>query len=304
MNSIRILFFFTIAFPNFSRADMGSIPFKEGVRISEPQQDAIIAWNGEEELMYLQTTLAASEATRILEVMPLPNKPVVDTASPGVFKRCAVLMPRGASRSSKSDSPFGEPDGRPVAKVVERKRLGAHDIRIVELINAERFAAWVAEEFSKYGWSLEIPKRLLAVLDEYAKDGFRWFFFDVVNVKKELAKKTPLRIRFATDVLYYPLRITKTEKGQTTVALSIITNVLFDPEDSIGIPRDAIRVPARPKEISGADLRWIDPPLFELLGRPKTAQLRSWTISGEIDSFAKDLLIRKAERQEPASVPR
>jgi hypothetical protein len=32
--------------------------------------------------------------------------------------------------------------------------------------------------------------------------------------------------------------------------------------------------------------------LFALLGHPQTVQLRTWEISGEIDSFQKDLLIR------------
>ena len=171
----------------------------------------------------------------------------------------------------------------------------------------------MAQEFRDGEEQLEIPKPLLAVIDEYAKDGFRWFLFDVVDVKKERAKKTPLRIHFATDHLYYPMRITRTEKGQTTVSLSVLTNVLFNKEDCIGIPRDVINVPARPREIPGNKVHFIDPPLFELLGRPKSTMLRSWEISGEIDSFEKDLLIRnpaanknKGEQdaaEQPATVP-
>ena len=88
------------------------------------------------------------------------------------------------------------------------------------------------------------------------------------------------------------MRITRTEKGHTTVSLSILTNILFNKEDCIGIPREDIRVPARPIKITGAKVNWIDPPLFALLGRPQVTQLRTWEISGEIDSFQKDLLIR------------
>jgi hypothetical protein len=33
--------------------------------------------------------------------------------------------------------------------------------------------------------------------------------------------------------------------------------------------------------------------LFALLGRPQAVQLRTWEISGQIDSFQKDLLIRQ-----------
>lgn len=278
-------------------ADMGSIPFKKGVRIVEPNQDAIIAWNGKEQLLYLQTTLGASEETKVLEVMPLPNKPTVEATEVEVFRRCKSLLPRVVVRDSGGMGPFsalgGTPPKRmPAAKVVERKMLGAHDIRIVELLDAERFSAWVTAEFGVANEGLEVPAPLLAVISDYAKDGYKWFLFDVVDLKQETAKKTPLRIRFETDKLYYPMRITRTEKGHTTVSLSILTNILFNKEDCIGIPRESINVPARPIAVSGAQVNWIDPPLFTLLGRPQTVQLRTWEIFGEIDSFQKDLLIR------------
>ena len=292
MKIIRTTIIFGLVLPLLSWGDMGSIPFKKGVRISEPKQDAIIAWNGREQLLYLQTTLAASEETKVLEVMPLPSKPTVKASDAGVFKRCAFLLPRPKVAKSGDGDPFGGVPDLPAAKVVERKMIGAHDLRTVELLDAKRFSAWVAKEFQNGEERLEIPKPLLAVIEEYAKDGYRWFLFDVIDVKKEKAKKTPLRIRFATDHLYYPMRITRTEKGQTTVSLSVLTNVLFNKEDCVGIPRSAIDVLTRPKEITGNQVHFIDPILFELLGNPRKAMLRSWRISGEIDSFDKDLLIR------------
>lgn len=281
-----------VSFTMTSRADMGSIPFKKGVRIVEPNQDAIIAWNGKEELLYLQTTLGASEETKILEVMPLPNKPAVEATDAGVFTRCKSLLPKVVIPAAGGSDPFGSPSEAPAARIVERKTIGAHDIRTVELLDAERFSAWVAAEFGADHAGLEIPAPLLAVIGEYAVDGYKWFLFDVVDVKQETAKKTPLKIRFESDKLYYPMRITRTEKGQTTVSLSILTNVLFNKEDCVGIPRKDIRVPMRPIEITGANVHWIDPALFALLGRPQSVHLRTWEISGEIDTFQKDLLIR------------
>ncbi|MCX6872491.1 MAG: DUF2330 domain-containing protein [Verrucomicrobia bacterium] len=295
MKSISAVMLLSVAFTITCDADMGSIPFKKGVRIVEPNQDAIIAWNGKEQLLYLQTTLGASEETKILEVMPLPSKPKVEATDIGVFTRCKSLLPRVVVRDSGGADPFGPFSGPaeiPAARVVERKMIGAHDIRTVELLDAERFSAWVTAEFGAANEGLEVPAPLLAVISDYAKDGYKWFLFDVVDVKQEAAKKTPLRIRFETDKLYYPMRITRTEKGHTTVSLSILTNILFNKEDCVGIPRESFRVPARPITISGAQVNWIDPPLFALLGRPQAVQLRTWEISGEIDTFEKDLLIR------------
>ena len=303
MNIIRSVISFALVLSLFCQADMGSIPFEKGIKIREPKQDAIIAWNGKEQLLYLQTTLAASEETKVLEVMPLPNKPIVEASEIGVFKRCAFLLPRPSAPASGGAAPFGVLSNSPAAKVVERKMIGAHDIRTVELLDAKRFSDWVIQEFQRDGEQLEIPEPLLKVIDEYAKDGFKWFLFDVVNVEKEQAKKTPLRIRFATDHLYYPMRVTRTEKGITTVSLSLLTNVPFSKEDCIGISPDAISAPVRAREISGSKVRWVDPPLFELLGQPKSVTLRSWRIAGEIDSFERDLLIRNPENKNDEAEP-
>jgi hypothetical protein len=174
----------------------------------------------------------------------------------------------------------------------------------VELLDAKRFAAWVLAEFGKDSEQLEIPEPLLKVIGEYAADGYRWFLFDVVDLKKAAAKKTPLKIQFKTDHLYYPMRITRTEKGPTTVALSILSNVLFNESDCIGIPRKDIHIPAKPRQIPGDTVKWIDTPIYELLGRPANVHLRSWEITGQIDSFEKDLLVRNpATPTKPPATP-
>ena len=59
-------------------ADKGSIPFNANVQIFEPNQRALIAWNGLEEILLLTTDLYASETTKILEVIPLPSEPEVE----------------------------------------------------------------------------------------------------------------------------------------------------------------------------------------------------------------------------------
>ena len=274
-------------------ADMGSIPFKKGIVITEPKQDAIIAWNGVEQLLYLQTTLAAAEETKVLEVMPLPSRPTVKATSEGVFERCASLLPRVRRKSSGSGmDAFGAPPSEgAIADVVERKKIGAHDLRVVRLLDKGRFANWIKEEFAGEE-QLEVPKALLEVIGDYTDDGFTWFLFDVVDLNEEPAKKVPLRIRFKTTRLYYPMRITRTEKGDSKVSLTVLTNVLFEKEDCVGIPRSEIVVPASPREVSGSQVQWVDPIIFNLLGQPARTKIRTWEISGSIDTFTKDLLIR------------
>src|SRR5512140_110581 len=74
------------------RADRGAIPFRPEVTIFEPTQRALIAWNGEEEILLLSTDLRASRATKVLEVMPFPAEPRVKKGDVAVFRRAVRLI--------------------------------------------------------------------------------------------------------------------------------------------------------------------------------------------------------------------
>jgi len=82
--------FFLCLLPFSARADRGSVPCKKGVSVFEPVQRAMIAWNGEEEILLLSTDLRVSERTKVLEVLPLPGKPEVSEGDVKVFRRATA----------------------------------------------------------------------------------------------------------------------------------------------------------------------------------------------------------------------
>ena len=73
-------------------ADKGSIPFNANVKIFEPNQRAMIAWNGYEEILLLTTDLHASESTNVLEVIPLPSEPVAKEGDIEIFHKATELI--------------------------------------------------------------------------------------------------------------------------------------------------------------------------------------------------------------------
>lgn len=287
---------------------MGSIPFKSGVRVFEPEQHALIAWNRGQEIMLLATQLRASEKSKVLEVMPLPSRPVV---TKGEFRSLVlannlIQWKTGKHPSNSGDGidPFaGEiPDRRPAGRVVEQKRIGAHDLRIVEVLDEQGFTTWALDYLRKQGApDPTIPEVFKSVIGEYLRDGFQWFVFDVVELGPELVKKDVLRFHFKTERLYFPLRITRAESGDTLVKLLILTHEPIRESQFEGWPRAKIKMPIRAVKLFSREVSAIDQTLGTLLGNDRMALLRTWEIRGALSGFDRDLLVSGAGPDEETS---
>ncbi len=158
-----------------AHADRGSIPFIPGVEIFEPIQRAMIAWNGEEEILLLSTDLRASAPTKVLEVLPLPSEPEVKKGDIEVFKRAVNLINsrirrrHGAAVSKGRGLSLGE-YAPPAGEVTFHKRIGAHDVSVVHVLNRRGFIEWVEDYLRSKGVeNPKIPEGLKSVVGEYLR---------------------------------------------------------------------------------------------------------------------------------------
>jgi len=277
-------------------ADRGSIPFRPNVKIFEPTQRVMIAWNGVEEIMLLSTDLRASKATKVLEVMPLPAEPKVKKGETETFRRAIRLInskiaPRSRSRGAHAFGPGGEAVKRPAGEVTFHERIGAHDISVTRVNDSAGFVKWVEAYLKKAGAeNPTVPPPLKEVIGEYLADGFRWFVFDVVELGTSTKTNDAIQYRFKSDCVYYPMRITRTESGSTTVEMLVLTPKLL--RNFPGIPVRQVELPHKPVDISARELASLDKDMSALLGRPPTIMLRIWRIRGKLDSFKHDLVAR------------
>jgi hypothetical protein len=277
-----------------ARADRGSIPFKPGVEIFEPRQRAMLAWNGEEEILLLSTDLAASESTMVLEVLPLPSEPVVKKGDVGVFAKATELINRKIAEGevkTRSAKGLGHPGEEPAGEITFHEKIGSHDISVAHVLDQTGFVAWVVDYLDSAGVeNPTIPGPLKEVVEEYLREGFTWFVFDVVSLGEELGTSDAIQYRFKTDHLYYPLRITRTEKGSTSIDLLVLTPRLLNVFPGISYKR--IALPHDPVTLMGMELWGLNREMHELLGKPKEAKLRIWKLRGDLASFDKDLLAK------------
>ena len=173
-------------------ADCGAVPFKGWVSVFEPNQRAVIAFDGRNEILLLSTDLRASEPTKVLEMIPFPTEPKVKKGDVEVFRNATELINRklfpvrpgrgmgggaGMGMGGGGIGAAGPPP--PAGTVTFHEKIGAHDISVTHVLDRRRFVDWVEEYLRKEGVEKPtIPTPLRAVVEEYLRDGFKWFAFN------------------------------------------------------------------------------------------------------------------------------
>ncbi|MDP2922239.1 MAG: DUF2330 domain-containing protein [Candidatus Omnitrophota bacterium] len=293
MKRFFLFILFLIYLCNFTYADRGSIPFKPHIRVFEPTQRAMIAWNGKEEILLLSTDMSASGETQVLEVLPLPSEPVVKKGDVEVFRKATVLinekLKEQAAKNLGANNVRTQSKGRPAGEVTFHEKIGAHDILVTHVINSSGFIEWVERYLRKAEVENPIiPQIMKDSISEYLKEGFSWFVFDVILLNEVPKTNEAIQYRFATDVLFYPLKISRTNEGETSVELLILTRRLLG--NFSGLPVKRVNLPHEPVDITSVELCNLNEEMDDLLGHQETMKLRIWEIRGQLSLFDKDLI--------------
>lgn len=292
MKPIKYFFFLFLSASVY--ADRGSIPFRPDVKIFEPKQRAMIAWNGTEEILLLSTDMKASDSTEVLEVLPLPAEPKVKRGDAEVFKKATHLINKKIRIKHRllADKSRGKAMlSAPAGEITFHKKIGAHDISVAHVLNREGFIRWV----ETYLNSLEvenpaIPEGIKEIVEEYMEEKFTWFVFDVVSLNKELRTNDAIQYRFKTDFLFYPVKIMNTEEGYTSMEFLILTPMLLS--DFPGIPIEKVKLQHDPISVTSNELSSLSKEMDGLLGHREETKLRIWKISGMISDFTNDLIAK------------
>jgi hypothetical protein len=284
---------FLLAIAGSALADRGAIPFEPGVTLFEPTQRALIAWNGDEQILILSTDLRASRATKVLEVMPFPAEPRITKGDVGVFRRAVRLInsktmrPLFAASSQRMDRSASE--AMPPAEITFHERIGAHDVSLARVLSGEGFVEWVNNYLRRASVDNPvIPSRLRNVVQEYLDDGFCWFAFDVVSLESKFKTLEALQYRFPTPALFYPVKISRSNHGQTSMELLVLTPRLLG--SFTGIPRSQIQLPHEPVSLTSAEVRSLDKGMDALLDHRDDMKLRIWRVQGDFSSFDRDII--------------
>lgn len=300
MKKIVYILFIIILIPAVVSADRGSIPFELNTMIFEPTQDTLIAWNGEEEILILSTELYSSKKTKVLEVLPLPSEPVVEESSREIIEKAERFLFNSTNTHTqrpllhlRSDSRSAEPAGEIMQEVV----IGSHDIAVAKALNADQFTDWVNTYLKEKGNDNPvIPPELAETIKNYLDRGFNYFVFDIIELDEEPVFNEAISYRFKTDKLYYPLEITKSDQGISTINLIILSDqnlVNFD-----GIEKDRVKPLLGPVKMENEEIEEISEELAEFFQNKDDGEqnkiptsILSWKIKDDLANFHDDLLV-------------
>jgi len=283
-------------------ADCGGIPFKAQAVIFEPDQRAVIGFNGQEEILLLSADLRVSEPTKILQVLPLPSEPKVTKGDFEVFVKATNLInsklrrpkPARAKGGMGGMGGMGEAELLPAGEVTFHDKIGSHELSVTHVLDHRGFLDWVEDYLRKAGVdNPTIPEAMKAVVAEYLQDRFQWFVFDVVEMGKEVKTKEAIQYRFPTRSLYYPLRITRSEEGDTKIRLLILSPEL------VRLPRldgGEVRLAHEPIKITSKELRSLGSNDLAALIKGDHSMLRIWEITGPLSGFKRDILTSMSGR--------
>ncbi|HIE05845.1 MAG TPA: DUF2330 domain-containing protein [bacterium (Candidatus Stahlbacteria)] len=263
------------------------------VNVYEPGQKAVIAYNRGTEILILSNDLYAEEETKVLEILPLPSVPEIDSSDITVFYRVQEKIQEHIFKfAEEMNLAFDKRRGKGI-KELFHKRIGPHGLTVVRITSKKDFKEWLYRFLEKEGVS-EIPEtaRIESLVTLYLDDEINYFVFDVVEVGRDPSSVFPLKFRFRTRSLYFPLRISTLAQGNTKIQLFLITrhipdlfrNYPLEPgKMMIGIPLEA--------KLHSQDLFRIEPDFARLLGG--SAYLTALHYDGPVSGLSKDLMIKR-----------
>ena len=224
---ITLSLVFLLSFPLVSSD--GGIIGPPHIYIQEKAQNAIVAWNGTEEILILSVDIQSSESTKVLRVIPLPSNPIdVKEGSFESFTKLQEIINEKLTEiwnHSKGDGLDYEQGGNSLenVEITFQDTIGAHNITIVKIIDVTNFSDWATNFAASAGLvDITFSSKFQSMVEEYLKDNISFFVFDIIDAAEDEHSVNPIIYRFKTDFLFYPLKITAaSDVGETYAQVNV-----------------------------------------------------------------------------------
>ena len=218
----------SLVFPSVSGD--GGIIGPPQIYIYERAQNAIVAWNGTEEVLILSIDIDSSESTKVLRIIPLPSNPInVTEGSFDTFIKLQEIvnekLQEAWNYSFIESGGYNDDKGMPSynVEITFQDTIGAHNITIFHIRDGTNFNSYATDFAAQAGLSdITFSSDFQNTVDEYLEDDISYFVFDIIDISEEEHSIDPIVYRFKTDFLFYPLKITAaSDVGETYAEVNV-----------------------------------------------------------------------------------
>ncbi|MFD9302018.1 DUF2330 domain-containing protein [Streptomyces sp. NPDC060048] len=215
-------------------------------RIGVSREASVVRWDGRTEQIAMRFTVGG-DAKRAAWIMPVPGRATVRLGDAGLFPQLADMTgpeyrTRGYFWPRRGDWPLtsdrGDTAGAPLpgsreagVGVVGRERLGDFDVARLTATDPEALRGWLDAN------GFELPDGLSAELQPYVDQ--HWEYVAVRLAPREpgaVLRGTldPLLIRFESERLVYPMRLSRLAKSAQSLGLYVLADHRMEPASPIG----------------------------------------------------------------------
>ncbi|WP_326765410.1 DUF2330 domain-containing protein [Streptomyces sp. NBC_01591] len=240
------------------------VPSKES-QVSVDRETSVVDWDGRTEQIVMRLTVRGN-APEAAWIMPVPHRASVELGDPGLFSELSVLTaPEPVTRHyfwpRSDDWPFadsgnvgdgaGAPSaGAPAVEVVGRERLGPFDVARLAATDPEALQKWLEDN------GFDLPDRLATALKPYVEQ--KWEYVAIRLAPRGSGNPLsgtlePLRLRFASDRLVYPMRLSKLASTPQQLGLYVLAEHRMEPSGPIGGDAPEVTYAGRIDPRSAAD---------------------------------------------------
>ncbi|MFB6839547.1 DUF2330 domain-containing protein [Streptomyces sp. NPDC056361] len=226
-------------------------------RIGVDREESAVHWDGRTETVAMRFDVHGN-ARKAAWIMPVPSRAEVTLGESALFDALASLTaPEERDRyyfwPREGDWPFDNPwgDGAagaapaapgPGVGVVGRGRLGPFDVARLTATDPEALGDWL------HANGFELPERLPGALQPYVDRKWEYVAVRIAPEENGAAlhgNLTPLRIRFASPELVYPMRLSRLAATPQTLGLYILADHRMEPRSAIGGDRPEVTFAGR-----------------------------------------------------------
>lgn len=215
-------------------------------RIGVARETSVLRWDGRTEQIVMRFRVDG-DAKKAAWIMPVPGRATVETAKAELFTDLARLTvperrTRGYFWPRENDWPFssGSGDavgapmpgaGAPSVGVVGREQLGDFDVARLTATDPDALRRWLETN------GFKLPDGLSAELKPYVDQ--KWEYVAVRLAPRDRTKALggdldPLSIRFDSDRLVYPMRLSRRAKKPQSLGLYVLADHRMEPVSPIG----------------------------------------------------------------------